>query len=126
MNFYDPDGHLLDYRRVDELAGLEGISLRTGCFCNPGAGEWAEGLTDDDMLAGASEGADMTLPRFLQIVQHRGKSAGAIRVSLGLVSNFADVERFVAFAASFRDQTALTIGEVTFDIDTCRVIRDGG
>ena len=53
MNFYDPDGHLIDYRRIDELAGLEGISLRTGCFCNPGAGEWAEGLTDDDMLAGA-------------------------------------------------------------------------
>lgn len=124
MNFYDPDGHLLDYRRIDELASLERISLRTGCFCNPGAGEWAEGLTDDDMLAGGS--ADMTLPRFLQIVQHRGKSAGAIRVSLGLVSNFADVERFVAFAASFRDQTALTIGVVTFDIESCRVIRDGG
>ena len=52
MNFYDPDGHLIDYRRIDELAGLEAISLRTGCFCNPGAGEWAEGLTDDDMLAG--------------------------------------------------------------------------
>ena len=68
----------------------------------------------------------MTLPRFLQIVQHRGKSAGAIRVSLGFVSNFADVERFVAFAASFRDQTTLTIGEVTFDIESCRVIRDGG
>ncbi len=126
MNFYDPDGHLIDYRRIDELAGLEGISLRTGCFCNPGAGEWAEGLTDDDMLAGASQGADMTLPRFLQIVQRRGKSAGAIRVSLGLVSNFADVERFVAFAASFRDQTTLTIGAVTFDIESCRVIRDGG
>ncbi len=126
MNFYDPDGHLLDYRRIDELAGLEGISLRTGCFCNPGAGEWAEGLTDDDMLAGADSGADITLPRFLQIVQHRGKSAGAIRVSLGLVSNFADVERFVTFAAAFRDQTALTIGAVTFDIESCRVIRDGG
>ena len=34
----------------------------------------------------------MTLPRFLQIITHRGgKSAGAIRVSLGLASNFADV-----------------------------------
>ena len=46
MNFYDPDGHLLDYRRVEELAGRSGISLRTGCFCNPGAGETAEGLTE--------------------------------------------------------------------------------
>ena len=38
MNFYDPAGHLLDYRRVEELAGEQRISLRTGCFCNPGAG----------------------------------------------------------------------------------------
>ena len=38
----------------------------------------------------------MTLPRFLQVMQQRGgKSAGAIRVSLGLVSNFADVDRFL-------------------------------
>jgi selenocysteine lyase/cysteine desulfurase len=126
MNFYDPEGHLLDYRRIEELASLRRISLRTGCFCNPGAGETAEGLTEDDMLAGAAGGPDMTLPRFMQVIQHRGgKSAGAIRVSLGIVSNFADVYRFVQFASEFRDQTRLTIGEVTFDIESCRVIRDG-
>ena len=126
MNFYDPEGHLLDYRRVEELAGLERISFRTGCFCNPGAGETAEGLTEDDMRAGLAADADMTLPRFLQVIQHRGgKSAGAIRVSLGLASNIADVEHFLRFAAGFRDQTSLTIGAVTFDIESCRIIRDG-
>jgi selenocysteine lyase/cysteine desulfurase len=126
MNFYDPEGHLLDYRRVEELASQQRISLRTGCFCNPGAGEAAEGLTESDMVAGLESGADMTLPRFLQVIQHRsGKSAGAMRVSLGIVSNLADVETFVEFASSFRDQTRLAIGAVTFDIDSCRVIRDG-
>ena len=125
MNLYDPDGHLLDYRRIEELATAERISLRTGCFCNPGAGETAEGLTESDMLAGLAEG-DMTLPRFLQVIQHRGgKSAGAIRISLGLASNRADVEAFLQFAARFRNQTRLAIGAVTFDIDSCRVIRDG-
>ena len=39
--------------------------------------------------------------------------------------NFADVYRFMEFAASLRDQTRLTMGEVTFDIESCRVIRDG-
>jgi selenocysteine lyase/cysteine desulfurase len=126
MNFYDADGHLLDYRRVEELANAQRISLRTGCFCNPGAGEVAEGLTEDDMVAAAEQGGDMTLPRFLQFITHRGgKSAGAIRVSLGLASNFEDVQRFVQFAATLRDQTRLTIGEVTFDVESCRVIRDG-
>ncbi len=126
MNFYDPEGHLLDYRRVEELAALQRISLRTGCFCNPGAGETAEGLTEADVRAALEADADMNLPRFLQVITHRGgKSAGAIRVSLGLVSNFADVRRFVQFAGSLRDQTRLTIGDVTFDIESCRVIRDG-
>jgi selenocysteine lyase/cysteine desulfurase len=45
LNLYDPNGQLLDYRRVEELASDRGISLRTGCFCNPGAGETAEALT---------------------------------------------------------------------------------
>ncbi len=126
FNLYDPDGHLLDYRRVEELATDRRISIRTGCFCNPGAGETAEGLTEEDMLAGAAAGADMTLPRFLQVIQHRGgKSAGAIRASLGLASNFADVEAFVEFVAGLRDQTRLTIGDVSFDVTSCRIIRDG-
>jgi selenocysteine lyase/cysteine desulfurase len=126
LNFYDPDEHLLDYRRIEEMATAENISLRTGCFCNPGAGEWAEELTADDMRAGLAEAADMTLPRFVQLIQHRGnKSAGAIRISVGLATNFADVYRFMQFAASFRDHTNPTIGEVTFDIEGCRVVRDG-
>jgi molybdenum cofactor sulfurtransferase len=125
MNFYDPEGHLIDYRRVEELASAQRISVRTGCFCNPGAGEAAEGLTEEDMRAAAASG-DMTLPRFLQFMQYRGgKSAGAIRASLGIVSNASDVNRFYRFAAEFRDQTRLALGEVTFDIESCRVIRDG-
>jgi molybdenum cofactor sulfurtransferase len=126
MNFYDPDGHLIDYRRVEELASDRGISIRTGCFCNPGAGESAEGLTEEDVLAAVAADADLTMPRFLQIITHRnGKSAGAIRASFGIASNFADACRFVEFASGLRDQTRLTIGAVSFDIESCRVIRDG-
>jgi len=126
MNFYDPDGRLLDYRRVEEIAGLQGISLRTGCFCNPGVGEAAEGLTEADIAAALAADGDMNLQRFIQFMTHRGgKSAGAIRVSLGLASNFADVQRFVDFAAGLRNQTRMTMGEVAFDIESSRAIRDG-
>jgi molybdenum cofactor sulfurtransferase len=126
LNFYDPEGHLLDYRRVEELAGQQGISLRTGCFCNPGAGETAEHITQDDIEAAVTTGIDMNLPRFLQFITHRGgKSAGAIRVSFGIASNFPDAYRFLQFAVSLRDQTRLTMGEVTFDIESCRIMRDG-
>ena len=79
MNFYDMAGHLLDYRRLEELAGAEGISLRTGCFCNPGAGELAEGLTLEDMRAAAALGSSASLSSFMKLMETRGeKSAGAI------------------------------------------------
>jgi molybdenum cofactor sulfurtransferase len=127
LNLYDPQGHLLDYRRVEELAGQQRISLRTGCFCNPGAGEIAEGLTEEDMQAGYELKEDINLQSFRRLMQSRGKnkSAGAIRASIGLASNFEDVRRFHAFLAGLRDQTSLAVGEVTFDIESCRVIRDG-
>jgi molybdenum cofactor sulfurtransferase len=126
MNFYDPEGHLIDYRRVEEIAGGAGISLRTGCFCNPGAGETAEGITEADVRAALQLDSNMNLGRFLDLVTSRGgKSAGAMRVSFGIVSNFADANRFVQFAESLRDQTRLAIGSVTCDIAAGRAIRDG-
>jgi selenocysteine lyase/cysteine desulfurase len=126
MNFYDPEGRLLDYRRVEELAAKQRISLRTGCFCNPGAGEAAEAITADDVEAAIAEAPDMTLPRFLTFITHRsGRTAGAIRVSLGIASSFADVQRFLGFASTFRDHSTLAIGGSTFDITRCRVMRDG-
>ena len=126
MNFYDPDTRLLDYRRVEELAAAQHISLRTGCFCNPGAGEAAEGLTESDMQAAMAGGPDMNLAKFVELMQSRGgKAAGAIRVSFGLASNAQDAARFLAFARALRDQTRLTLGDASFDVQGCRVIRDG-
>jgi selenocysteine lyase/cysteine desulfurase len=126
MNCYDPDGHLLDYRRIEELANDQRISVRTGCFCNPGAGEMAEGLTADDIRAATGADRDMTLPHFVQFMQHRGgKSAGAIRASLGIATNLADIDRFLQLIAGLRNQSTLALGEARFDVDTCRVIRDG-
>ena len=83
---------------LQELAAQARISLRTGCFCNPGAGEAAEDLTEGDMRAAIEQaGREINLQRFLHVMQARGgKTAGAIRVSTGLASNFADVERFIA------------------------------
>jgi molybdenum cofactor sulfurtransferase len=38
FNFVHPDGRIVDERYVDRVARQHNISLRTGCFCNPGAG----------------------------------------------------------------------------------------
>ena len=38
MNFYDPDGHLLDYRRVEELAGARADLAAHRLLLQPGRG----------------------------------------------------------------------------------------
>jgi selenocysteine lyase/cysteine desulfurase len=90
---------------MEELAGLRGISIRTGCFCNPGDGEVAHRITPDDM-AECFVGKDtpVTFTECHDIIRDTtGKMPNTMRVSLGLASNFADVYAFMAFAASFRD-----------------------
>ena len=45
LNFYDVDGVVIDHQLIEQAANQDNISLRTGCFCNPGAGEMALGLS---------------------------------------------------------------------------------
>jgi molybdenum cofactor sulfurtransferase len=100
FNFLHPDGRVIDERFVDVIAARHNISIRTGCFCNPGAGEIAFSLTKE-MLTEHEFAVGMILDDYIEVVGL--PSGGAIRVSLGLATNVADVERFMAFAAEFRD-----------------------
>jgi selenocysteine lyase/cysteine desulfurase len=100
FNFRDARGRLIDHRQVEEAANRRRISLRTGCFCNPGAGELALGLGRDELLTCFRRGAGgMTYEDFRHCIHHDG--TGAVRVSLGFVSNLADVEAFLRFAEGF-------------------------
>ncbi|MHB1569787.1 MAG: aminotransferase class V-fold PLP-dependent enzyme, partial [Solirubrobacteraceae bacterium] len=76
------------------------VSLRTGCFCNPGAGEVAFTISRET-LVGGEFGEGMTLDDYVRRIGL--PSGGAIRASLGLVSNAADIERFIEFASEFVD-----------------------
>ena len=106
FNFLDPSGAVVDERAVARDASAAGISLRTGCFCNPGAGESAFGLTQQDVGAAWWRGGPRRDLRTIDDYLERAglPSGGAVRVSLGLVSNLADVERFLDFAErTYRD-----------------------
>jgi len=102
FNFYGADGKALDHRVVEERANAANISLRTGCFCNPGGGEVALGISGTELSScfrKPEHETRLTLDDFRLCID--GKSSGAVRVSLGIVSNAADVDRFIAFAESF-------------------------
>jgi selenocysteine lyase/cysteine desulfurase len=100
MNFHDRAGQVVDHAVIEERAAAHGISLRTGCFCNPGAGELALGLSSDELKPCFGR-ADhhMTYEGFRRCLAP--KASGAVRISLGLGSNFADAYAFVRFAAEF-------------------------
>ena len=101
----DPEGAPYDVDRMEELAGRRGISLRTGCFCNPGDGEVAHHITPDDMAeCFVGKAAPVTFTECRDIIRDTtGKMPNTMRVSLGIASNFADVYAFMGFAESFRD-----------------------
>ncbi|HEY7728575.1 MAG TPA: aminotransferase class V-fold PLP-dependent enzyme [Candidatus Eisenbacteria bacterium] len=111
FNLFDPEGAGLDIRRVEELANRERISLRTGCFCNPGAGEAAYGLSPEQIGQYFREQEGISFDELrLRIRASYGMEVGAIRVSVGLATNFADVLRFARFLSTFLNRTAAEVG----------------
>ena len=101
MNFFDPAGVLIDSVRVERRANRAGISLRSGCHCNPGVREVALGYSTQEMTAAFKDKDRLRHQEFLQVID--GKTTGAARASLGLATTFTDVYRFRDFASGFRD-----------------------
>lgn len=95
-----PRGERVDARLVEDAANKANISLRVGCFCNPGAAERAlklDGRQIEKCLHHV--GSEMSICAMSQCV---GKGyLGCVRASLGLSSNGRDIERFGAFVEEF-------------------------
>ncbi len=101
-NFLDAEGKVIYHRNIETEANKRGISLRTGCFCNPGAGELALEISKDELLGCFGSRTDeepLTQDDLRGCLT--GKSNGAVRISVGIASNFADVEALLEFAGSF-------------------------
>jgi selenocysteine lyase/cysteine desulfurase len=86
----------ISYATIEQLAAQRNISLRGGCFCNPGAGSKAFQLDNQ------------TMRYLLNTLQRKTKTEanvpGAVRISFGLANNQTDVDTVVQF---IRDVTLL-------------------
>ena len=101
LNFLDPTGKFIDERLVSRRANIQSISLRTGCFCNPGAAAAAQGVLPQAQVHAFQH---EERPSYEDWLTELGmQTGGAVRVSVGLVTTFADVHHFVAFARTFLD-----------------------
>ena len=99
FNLHDAEGNPISFQVIEDAAGLERISLRTGCFCNPGVDE-ANHAIDDAVLKdyfADREGGD-----YFDFMDHSGIRRGAVRISVGIATNRSDIEKFMAFLTGFR------------------------
>lgn len=123
FNLLDSQGHFFDYRRVEMLASRVNISLRTGCFCNPGTGEIIHDLTRDEMES-CFTGNPISFEALFELAKQSGKSPSAIRISVGLVTNFADIYRFMHFIETFVNREAYEINSLPVIATTGSLSRD--
>lgn len=108
-----PDGGELPGVRVAQLASERGISLRTGCFCNPGAGETARGVPAGDLRAFLESAAPVSLCEVDESMRaSRGSGVSALRISYGMSSNAADAAALVRFLESLSDRSVSELGDV--------------
>ena len=121
----DPQGVRLDYRKVEALANRENISLRTGCFCNPGTGEIVHDLTREEMAEIFSNAEPVDFETFCDWSRREyGRNPSTIRISLGIATNFDDVYRFMRFLAGFVDQPDAEIQKVQVEYPIYDLLRD--
>ena len=114
VNFYDENNQPLDHRFIEQKANEANISLRTGCFCNPGAGEVALEISRvelDVCFTQPGHEERLTVDDFRSCID--GKSSGAVRISVGMVTNFSDIQGFLAFARGL-----LTKSNVNLTLET--------
>jgi selenocysteine lyase/cysteine desulfurase len=102
MNFFDMQGNAYPYYFIEQLANADGISIRTGCFCNPGIDELNNNISEDQLrqyfaTRGNGDAVDM--------IQYLSKSRGAVRVSFGLPTTTVDIGRFILFAKKLLNTT---------------------
>ena len=90
LNFFDSRGHFVDHPVIERRAGELALGLSKGelFHCMREVGDDVAHITYDD---------------FRRCIDD--KSTGAVRVSFGWASTFADAEAFLAFARGMREQT---------------------
>ncbi|HVE70349.1 MAG TPA: aminotransferase class V-fold PLP-dependent enzyme [Thermoanaerobaculia bacterium] len=86
------------YAEVEARASRERVSVRGGCFCNPGASEAAFGLRDPGQCF-EKLGDDFSIERFADCA---GTAVGAVRASIGMANNEEDVRRLLEVVHSTR------------------------
>jgi len=101
MNFYNARGEEYPFQHIEQEATRLNISLRTGCFCNPGIDELAHAISATELTRYFNS---TTEGNYYDAINFLGKLRGSVRISVGFITNVNDVIKFMVFARSFLDR----------------------
>ncbi|XP_065169463.1 molybdenum cofactor sulfurase 3 [Atheta coriaria] len=101
FNILRADGSYIGFAEVMHIANLYNISLRTGCFCNPGACQRHLGISTEEVLYYYEMGHVCGDQRDLI----DGKPTGSVRISFGYMSNKKDADAILHMIKSSFLQT---------------------
>ncbi|MBY6301056.1 aminotransferase class V-fold PLP-dependent enzyme [Streptomyces clavuligerus] len=107
FNVLDARGALVDERIIARDTTAAGISVRTGCFCNPGAGEAAFGIGRGTLRAAGWAARRVAAPDTLEeyLTRLGVTSGGAVRASAGIPTTPEDVDTLLRFLGdTYRDR----------------------
>jgi selenocysteine lyase/cysteine desulfurase len=100
FNVRRPGGDV-PYETIEAAARHRGIAIRGGCFCNPGAAEYAFELPRRQVRACVR--GEFSIPSFRRCLG--GRPVGALRASIGVPTTEGDLDRLANFLTDVAART---------------------
>ena len=99
MTFFKENGQPIEFERIEEMANKQNISVRSGCFCNPGIDEINNCLTSEEL---AKYFSSRDKGDYHDMITFLNKMRGATRISVGLATVKRDLDAFLEFVKGLR------------------------
>ncbi|MDA9066400.1 aminotransferase class V-fold PLP-dependent enzyme [Flavobacteriales bacterium] len=113
LNFQDTEGNTFPFDWIENQANKQLISIRSGCFCNPGIDETNHCVSNEEMAqyyTSRKEKEFDSTTRYLRYMSKMiGRMRGATRVSFGIATTTKDIETFVNFVSKLKNKSASSI-----------------
>lgn len=100
LNVLDATGQRHCFKAVEARAADRRVSIRAGCFCNPGLDE-VNSRIEAGELAATFEA--LLSPGVSQALKRLSELRGATRASVGIATTVRDLDAFVAVIESFKE-----------------------
>lgn len=101
MSFFDIDGKVIPFEEIEKKTNAQMISIRSGCFCNPGIDEINNCLSTEELSKYFSSRDNGNYYDMIEVLQ---KMRGATRVSVGIATTQKDLDVFISFVEGLSGQ----------------------